>query len=72
MNIPGIPAKHAVITDQCRRNHGAFGAVDEAVARIKQEFLACIRHHPLGRDTKFHLVLTVEAAEKKEETNDQA
>lgn len=59
--IPGIKAKHAVVTSVCRTNKGVQGAADEAVARLVQEYLACVPGNP--PDTQFHFVLTVERPE---------
>lgn len=56
-NIPGINAKHAIITPTCRANKGADGAFDEAVGRLREEYAACLDANP---DSNFHVVLSVE------------
>lgn len=61
MDIPGIAAQHAIITDVCRTNRGDEGAIDEALTRLKKEFLSTVEYWPIGTGTQFHLVLTVEA-----------
>jgi len=60
--IPGTPAKHAVITDSCRANRSDRRAFEEAVERLRAEYEACMKGHPFGHGTQFHLVLTVERA----------
>lgn len=67
-NIPGTPAKHAIITDTCRANRTDRGAFDEAIERLRQEYDACMKGHPNGLGTQFHLVLTVERAAHADRT----
>lgn len=57
--IPGIKAVHAIITDTCRENRGDEGAIDEALRRVKEEYMACAPVWPAGT-VQFHVVLTVE------------
>lgn len=63
MDIPGLKAVHAIITDECRENRTDEGAINEALRRVREEFLACAPAWPLGKNTKFHIVLTVERNE---------
>lgn len=58
MKIPGVIAKHAIITRMCRQNRGTSGAWKEAVARLRAEYEAC--QVEANRDARFHLVLAVE------------
>lgn len=58
--VPGIKAQHAVISDDCRLNRGNRGAVDEAIARVRVEYESLLEHWPIGKEAKFHLVLTVD------------
>lgn len=58
--IPGIKAVHAIITPTCRMNRTDAGAFDEAVRRLRDEYIACLRGAVTGN---FHLVLTVERRE---------
>ena len=58
--IPGITAKHAFVTDTCRRNHTDAGAVDEALARLRDEAMAILGGWPEGRGAKLHFALTME------------
>ena len=59
--VRGLKALHAIITDACRQGRGNEGAIDEALRRIRQEYLACVAAWPLNRGVKFNVVLTVEA-----------
>lgn len=58
--IPGVPAKHAIITDTCRTGRGEDGAIDEALKRLRDEYLNCARGWPVGKGVKFHIALIVE------------
>ena len=59
-------AKHAIITDECRRNRTDLGAIQEATQRILLEYMACIEHWPIGNGTKFHVKLEIERAGTRE------
>jgi len=59
--VPGIMALHAIITKQCRLNRTDEGAVDEALARIKSEYVKLMESWPVeGKPVQFHVALTVE------------
>jgi hypothetical protein len=58
-NIPGICAKHAIVTPECRANKGHVTAFEEAISRLFDEY-ALINCYPENVDVKYHLVLTVE------------
>lgn len=58
--IPGIKAKHAIVTDQCRLNRTDEGAVDEALRRLREEALQCIDGWKGTPGVNFHFLLTVE------------
>lgn len=64
--IPGQKAEHAIITPQCVVNRGQLGAIEEALRRIKLEFLGLA---PIweGRGANFHVVLTVERQTEQED-----
>lgn len=59
--IPGIKARHAIVTDQCRGNRGDEGAVDEALARLREEALSCFEGWRGKPGVQWHFVLTMEA-----------
>ena len=40
--IPGLKAQHVIVTPACRSGRGVEGAIDEALRRIREEYLACI------------------------------
>ncbi len=62
-DIPGIKAKHAIITDECRENKGDMLAIEEALDRIREEYFSIVNH----RDDNdacdlvdYHVVLVVD------------
>ncbi len=60
--VPGMNAKHAIITPACRANKTNMGAFDEAVERLRKEYVNCL----LGRGedgAQYHVVLSVEPKE---------
>lgn len=58
--IPGIKAHHAIITDACRRAQGGDSAAfDEAVRRIKVEYVRAVAGRAVQKGVEYHLVLTV-------------
>lgn len=63
--LPGIKARHAVISDLCRSGKGDEGAIDEALARLRETYLECVagwaREGRAG--VKYHVALTVERPE---------
>jgi hypothetical protein len=58
--IPGIKARHAIVTDTCRANRGNDGVIDEVFDRLRDSYLAASKGWPVGNGAKFHFVLTVE------------
>lgn len=58
--LPGVKAKHAVISTTCRQNRGDEGAADEALARLRAELLTCLANWPQEHGATFHLALTVD------------
>lgn len=64
MNIPGITARHAIITDNCIAGRGEEGAADEALARCKQSLMESIKGWRGHSGVKFHVVVTVERPAK--------
>jgi hypothetical protein len=62
--VPGTKAKHCVITDTCRSNRGDNEAINEALRRIREEYLACVDGWPVGKGVEFHVVLTVKRPEE--------
>ncbi len=57
--IPGTIAKHAIVTDTCRRNKGDYPAGDEAVTRLLNEYFECMDAWK-DKGAQFHFVLTIE------------
>ena len=60
MEVPGISAKHAIITDTCRANRSDWGAMAEAMEHIGKEYQELCKVWPIGTDVKFHVILTIE------------
>ncbi len=58
--VPGISAKHAVITDECRAIHGDGGAFNRAAIALLSEFNAVTQQRGDEKGINYHLVLTVE------------
>ena len=57
--VPGMKAAHAIITPNCRVVQGGPGdAFDEAVRRIRAEYVAC--QLDCNAEASYHLVLTVD------------
>ena len=60
MKIPGIVARHAIITPNCRKVQGsAYLALQEAFRRIQDEYMACTDIAG-NENVNYHLALTVE------------
>ena len=64
--LPGIKAKHAVISTSCREGRGDSGARKEAVQRIDDELRVLLRRWPKEKGATFHLVLTVDREGRSE------
>jgi hypothetical protein len=62
--IPGIKARHAIVTDVCRANRTDEGAVDEALARLREEALQCFQGWKGKEGIQWHFVLTMEAPKR--------
>lgn len=65
MNVPGITARHAIITPSCRRvprphldADPALAAFEEAVERLRSEYKAIVSMRSDGFNA--HVVLTIE------------
>lgn len=70
--IPGQVAKHAIVTDECRANRSDLGAFDEASARLREEYTACLVGWAGVEGVRFHVVLTVERPSRKPVPEEQA
>lgn len=58
-DVEGLRAKHAIVTKVCRANRGVEGAIDEALTRLRDEYLRLVEKDA-NRNANFHLVLTVD------------
>lgn len=62
--LPGIKAKHTIITPNCRRvQGGAKRAFTIATDILRKEYEEILRMREDRTDLNFHLVLTVEKKE---------
>jgi hypothetical protein len=66
--IPGIRAKHAVISNTCRETHGNLGALEEAFRRVREEYLGILMNRGSEKGLNFHVVLTLEDEKRKATT----
>ena len=57
--VPGMKAKHAIITPECRAGRGAHSAFHEAVHRLKLEYNECVAIDA-NLNVSYHMILTVE------------
>ena len=62
--VPGMKAKHAIITPECRAGRGEDGAFDEAVHRLKLEYNECVAVDA-NLNVSYHLILTVGRPEEE-------
>ena len=58
--LPGVKAKHAVISTACREGRGDDGARREAIARIEAELAALLDAWPKDKGATFHVVVLVD------------
>ena len=62
--INGLKAVHAVVTDECRINKTAVGAIDEALARLRAVAISTVEYRDgVGNndDVDYHFELAVDA-----------
>lgn len=65
-NVPGINAKHKIVTPECRQNHGDYVALEIAVQALKDEYDRILGKR--GDDgANYHFVLSVESEVKPED-----
>lgn len=57
--IPGLKAKHAVVTPTCRASKGTQVALGEALDRLWDEYSLCCTFEA-NRNASYHFVLTIE------------
>ena len=57
--VPGIKARHVIITPNCRRVHGGWDqALEVAIDLIRKEYAAC--ELDCNNLADFHLALTID------------
>ncbi len=60
MHVPGIMARHAIISDDCRVAHGDLRAFEIAVERLRESYLQSCGGFPISRGAKLHVMFSVE------------
>ena len=58
--LPGVKAKHVMISTACREGRGDNGAAVEATAVLHAELIELLKRWPREKGASFHLVLTVD------------
>lgn len=66
MDIPGITAKHCIITDKCRTMRTTEGAIDEALRQIKESYMDILKIRELEKDINYRVVLLVDTPESRQ------
>ena len=59
-HIPGMVAKHKIVTPECQRTHGDSVAAQMALDELKREYEACNTKDNRAAGAEFHFVLTVD------------
>lgn len=60
---PGVCVQHVIISQDCIKLHGTFGAYREGINRIEKEYLNLVdvwHNSPHVKGVKYHIVLTIE------------
>lgn len=60
IRFDGIKTSHSIISDECRKKRVAGEVMGAAMERVWAQWEAVDKAWPIGRGTKFHLVLIVE------------
>ncbi len=60
--LPGIKAKHFIISDNCCKINGEDGAIDYSLQQIREEFIR-LRKAWKGKEAKIHVAITIERKE---------
>ena len=56
--VPGLKVVHAIVTPNCRRVRGLHGAFEEAVRRLRKEYLTCDTYD-CNAKVDYHVVITL-------------
>lgn len=64
--VPGLAARVACISSECRRGRGDVGAVDEALARVRESMMDTVGRWPLERGATFFVAFTVDREGRRE------
>ena len=58
--VPGVCAKHKIVTPECSRVWGGDGAARRALEELMLEYQACNNQENRDAGATFHFMLTVE------------
>ncbi len=58
--VPGIKVRQLGISDASRQGRGDEGAIDDALAKLKERYTNLLRNWPIGKRAEFHVVLTMD------------
>lgn len=58
--LPGLKAKHAIISTACREGRGDSGAAEVAIGCIHRELTTLLENWPKEKGASFHVVVTVD------------
>lgn len=66
VHMPGSMARHAIISDECRRGHGSIEAFNVAVGQLREAYVRATAGYPIGKDIKLHVMLSIERPPRPE------
>ena len=58
--LPGVKAKHVIISTACREGRGDVEVAVQALNTIEEELCTLLRNWPKEKGATFHLILTVD------------
>ena len=57
--LEGRTIDHSWITDECRKNRGDDGAIEEVMKRVREKLIAIVPRWGADQGTEFHIGVTV-------------
>jgi hypothetical protein len=63
--LPGVKARHVVISTACREAHGDVGACEVAMRQVRGELSRLLASWSRNKGATFHLMLTVDRAGRR-------
>lgn len=68
--LPGMCARHVIITPTCRKNKGDVAVIEETIELIRSELKRCLPGWPVD-GANIHVAMTVEPLPAKQEQPDE-